>query len=233
MPGMPLQVICYERADDIAFGVSGVVTRARGIRATLPNLDPTEIPLHRPVHAVGGRTGDGLRAGAGMARDAGGCTAPRRRSRGRGAADRPGNRPSGQWVCPHRRGVGQHQCPDRFGRGRGMDDGGPIGGRRHRAAQGGEAFHEGEPRTGLREATARELGRCRGESGRAGPGRVPARGPDGTGGHGPRRVDAGETGDLRPRRPAPHQSADGRIVLPGEDFSTGWSASGRRPSSSR
>ena len=33
-------MICYERADDIGFGVSGVVTRARGIRATLPDLDP-------------------------------------------------------------------------------------------------------------------------------------------------------------------------------------------------
>ena len=32
MPGMPLQVVCYERADDISFGVSGVVTRARSIR---------------------------------------------------------------------------------------------------------------------------------------------------------------------------------------------------------
>ena len=28
-PGMPLQVLCYERADDLAAGVSGVVTRAR------------------------------------------------------------------------------------------------------------------------------------------------------------------------------------------------------------
>jgi electron-transferring-flavoprotein dehydrogenase len=45
MPGMPLQVICYERADDIAAGVSGVVTRARGIRASLPNLNPNEIPM--------------------------------------------------------------------------------------------------------------------------------------------------------------------------------------------
>ena len=36
MPGMPPQVLCYERADDIGFGVSGVVTRARGLRATLP-----------------------------------------------------------------------------------------------------------------------------------------------------------------------------------------------------
>src|SRR5579864_386960 len=39
------QVICYERADDIAFGVSGVVTRARGIRASFPDLDPTHIPM--------------------------------------------------------------------------------------------------------------------------------------------------------------------------------------------
>jgi electron-transferring-flavoprotein dehydrogenase len=49
MPGMPLQVICYERADDIGFGVSGVVTRARGIRATFPDLDPTQIPMAAPV----------------------------------------------------------------------------------------------------------------------------------------------------------------------------------------
>ena len=44
-PGLPLQVVCYERADDISFGVSGVVTRARGIRATLPDLDPSQIPM--------------------------------------------------------------------------------------------------------------------------------------------------------------------------------------------
>jgi electron-transferring-flavoprotein dehydrogenase len=43
-PGMPPQVICYERADDIGFGVSGVVTRARGIRQTFPDLDPSQIP---------------------------------------------------------------------------------------------------------------------------------------------------------------------------------------------
>jgi electron-transferring-flavoprotein dehydrogenase len=49
LPGMPLQVICYERADDISFGVSGVVTRARGIRASFPNLDPAEIPMASPV----------------------------------------------------------------------------------------------------------------------------------------------------------------------------------------
>ena len=45
MAGMPPQVLCYERADDIAFGVSGVVTRARAIRETLPELNVAEIPL--------------------------------------------------------------------------------------------------------------------------------------------------------------------------------------------
>jgi electron-transferring-flavoprotein dehydrogenase len=45
MPGMPPQVLCYERADDIAFGVSGVVTRGRAIRASFPDLNPEEIPL--------------------------------------------------------------------------------------------------------------------------------------------------------------------------------------------
>ena len=49
MPGMPLQVLCYERADDISFGVSGVVTRARSIRASFPELDPAEIPMAAPV----------------------------------------------------------------------------------------------------------------------------------------------------------------------------------------
>jgi len=48
-PGLPLQVLCYERADDIAFGVSGVVTRARGLRASFPDLDPKQIPMAAPV----------------------------------------------------------------------------------------------------------------------------------------------------------------------------------------
>src|SRR5664279_4364666 len=48
-PGLPLQVICYERADDIGFGVSGVVTRARGIRASFPDLDPAQIPMAAQV----------------------------------------------------------------------------------------------------------------------------------------------------------------------------------------
>jgi len=49
MPGMPLQVLCYERADDISFGVSGVVTRGRGIRASFPDLNLDEIPMAAPV----------------------------------------------------------------------------------------------------------------------------------------------------------------------------------------
>jgi electron-transferring-flavoprotein dehydrogenase len=48
-PGMPLQVLCYERADDIAAGVSGVVTRGKAIRASFPELNPSEIPMAVPV----------------------------------------------------------------------------------------------------------------------------------------------------------------------------------------
>ena len=45
MPGMPLQVMCYERADDIGFGVSGIVTKGRAIRASFPGIDlAKEIP---------------------------------------------------------------------------------------------------------------------------------------------------------------------------------------------
>lgn len=49
MPGLPPQVLCFERADDLAFGVSGVVTRARGIREVMPDLDPADIPMAHPV----------------------------------------------------------------------------------------------------------------------------------------------------------------------------------------
>jgi electron-transferring-flavoprotein dehydrogenase len=49
VPGMPIQVLCYERADDLAAGVSGVVTRAAGIRASFPALDPAQIPMAAPV----------------------------------------------------------------------------------------------------------------------------------------------------------------------------------------
>ncbi|MFA5262504.1 MAG: 4Fe-4S ferredoxin [Opitutaceae bacterium] len=49
MPGMPPQVICYERADDLGFGVSGVVTRARSIKESFPDLDLSQIPMTAPV----------------------------------------------------------------------------------------------------------------------------------------------------------------------------------------
>lgn len=49
MPGMPPQVLCYERADDIGFGVSGVVTRARALRASIPDIEKAGIPMSVPV----------------------------------------------------------------------------------------------------------------------------------------------------------------------------------------
>lgn len=49
MPGMPPQVICYERADDLGFGVSGVVTEGRAIRESIPDLDLGEIPMAAEV----------------------------------------------------------------------------------------------------------------------------------------------------------------------------------------
>jgi len=48
-PGMAPQVLCYERADDTGFGVSGVVTKARALRATFPDLDRAQIPMAAPV----------------------------------------------------------------------------------------------------------------------------------------------------------------------------------------
>jgi electron-transferring-flavoprotein dehydrogenase len=48
-PGMPLQVICYERADGLGFGVSGAVTRARGIRGSFPEVDLLQIPMSAQV----------------------------------------------------------------------------------------------------------------------------------------------------------------------------------------
>lgn len=50
MPGMPLQVICYERADDIGFGVSGIVTKARAIRESFPEFKPEDVPMAAPVN---------------------------------------------------------------------------------------------------------------------------------------------------------------------------------------
>lgn len=49
--GMPLQVICYERADGLGFGVSGAVTKARGIRASFPETDVSQIPMAVPVRS--------------------------------------------------------------------------------------------------------------------------------------------------------------------------------------
>lgn len=49
MPGLPLQVLCYERADDISFGVSGVVSRARSLRESFPAEQLSEIPMTSPV----------------------------------------------------------------------------------------------------------------------------------------------------------------------------------------
>ena len=46
-PGLPLQVVCYERADDIGTGVSGAVTRARGIAGKW--LDPARLPMAASV----------------------------------------------------------------------------------------------------------------------------------------------------------------------------------------
>ncbi|MBS1803186.1 MAG: 4Fe-4S ferredoxin [Acidobacteria bacterium] len=47
--GLPLQVLCYERADDIAAGVSGVVTAAQGIRGSFPDLNLADISMAAPV----------------------------------------------------------------------------------------------------------------------------------------------------------------------------------------
>jgi electron-transferring-flavoprotein dehydrogenase len=49
VPGMPLQVLCYERADDIAAGVSGVVTGGKAIRASFPEIAAAGIPMMVPV----------------------------------------------------------------------------------------------------------------------------------------------------------------------------------------
>jgi electron-transferring-flavoprotein dehydrogenase len=49
MPGMPPQVLCYERADDIGFGVSGVVTRARALKTSFPEIKTAGIPMAAPA----------------------------------------------------------------------------------------------------------------------------------------------------------------------------------------
>jgi len=47
--GLPLQVICCERADGLGFGVSGAVTKARGIRASFPDAELKHIPMAAAV----------------------------------------------------------------------------------------------------------------------------------------------------------------------------------------
>jgi len=48
-PGNPLQVLCYERADDLGYGVSGVVTRGRSIKASFPSEEFNQIPFFSKV----------------------------------------------------------------------------------------------------------------------------------------------------------------------------------------
>lgn len=50
-PGLPLQVLCFERADDFGAGVSGVATRARGILQSFPEFHAARIPLSTPITA--------------------------------------------------------------------------------------------------------------------------------------------------------------------------------------
>jgi electron-transferring-flavoprotein dehydrogenase len=45
------QVICYERASDLSFGVSGVVTRGKGIKKSIPNIHELQIPMATRVRA--------------------------------------------------------------------------------------------------------------------------------------------------------------------------------------
>ena len=46
-PGMPLQVLCYERADDLAAGVSGVVTRGEAFAPAFPSSIRQRFPWPR------------------------------------------------------------------------------------------------------------------------------------------------------------------------------------------
>lgn len=48
-PGSALQIICYERADGLGFGISGAVTKARGIRTSFSDADLAQIPMSAPV----------------------------------------------------------------------------------------------------------------------------------------------------------------------------------------
>ena len=48
-PGNPLQVLCYERADDLGYGVSGVVTRGRSLKASFPGEEFSQVPFFSKV----------------------------------------------------------------------------------------------------------------------------------------------------------------------------------------
>jgi electron-transferring-flavoprotein dehydrogenase len=48
-PGSPFQVLCYERADDLGYGVSGVVTRGRSLKASFPAEEFNQIPFFSKV----------------------------------------------------------------------------------------------------------------------------------------------------------------------------------------
>src|ERR1035441_9165921 len=48
-PGLPLQVICYERADGLGFRGSGAAPHGRGIRGSFPGVDLTQIPMSAAV----------------------------------------------------------------------------------------------------------------------------------------------------------------------------------------
>lgn len=50
-PGMPLQVLCYERAEDMGFGVSGIVTQGRAISSSFPGFDPGQVPMAAPIQS--------------------------------------------------------------------------------------------------------------------------------------------------------------------------------------
>lgn len=45
MPGAPPTVICYEKAEDLALGVSGVESEAKAIKASFPDFDPAMVPM--------------------------------------------------------------------------------------------------------------------------------------------------------------------------------------------
>ena len=88
MPEMPPQILCYERADDIAFGVSGVVTRGRAIRASFPELnggrDPHGCPRRRREDRLPARSmrrlapaGPDATGRQGCSKPAAGCSACR------------------------------------------------------------------------------------------------------------------------------------------------------------